>query len=282
MRVLKSPDAVQALCLSFREAGKTIALVPTMGVLHEGHLSLIKAAKKNADKVIVSIFVNPSQFGPSEDFESYPRTFDADKEKCKRAGVDIIFAPMSDNMYSEDFSVWVDEDKLSTNLCGARRPGHFKGVCTVVLKLFMICQPNVAVFGKKDAQQALIIRRMARDLNIPVKIIITPVVREKDGLAVSSRNRYLTPAEREQATIIYKGLQQVKEWRKEDLSVAQIRKKLLKFIQQAHDARIDYVTIVDEKTLKEENKPYPGQSLLIAVAVFFGKARLIDNISFKW
>ncbi len=282
MKILKSPDALQELCLSFRKAGKTIALVPTMGVLHDGHLSLIEAAKKNADKVIVSIFVNPSQFGPSEDFESYPRTFEADKVICKKAGVDIIFAPRSSNMYSEDFSIWIDENKLSDNLCGAERPGHFKGVCTVVLKLFMICQPNVAIFGKKDAQQALIIRRMVRDLNLPLKIIIYPIVREKDGLAVSSRNQYLKDSEREQAPIIYKGLQQVKEWRKENLSVSQVRKKLLKYIQQAPDARIDYVSIVDEKTLMEENKPYPGQNLLIAVAVFIGKTRLIDNISLKW
>jgi pantoate--beta-alanine ligase len=282
MKILKSPDTVQELCLSLREEGKTIALVPTMGVLHDGHLSLIETARKNADKVIVSIFVNPTQFGLAEDFDGYPRTFEADKTKCKEAGVDIIFAPLPANMYSEDFSIWIDEEKLSDNLCGARRPGHFKGVCTVVLKLFMICQPNIAVFGKKDAQQALIIRRMVRDLNLPVKIIVNPIVREKDGLAVSSRNQYLTVAEREQATIIYKGLQQVKKWRKENLSVVQIRKKLLKFIQQAPDARIDYISIVDDKNLTEENKPYPEQHLLIAVAVFFGKARLIDNITFKW
>lgn len=282
MKILKSPDTVQDLCLKFRKKGKTIALIPTMGVLHAGHFSLIETAKKNADVVIVSIFVNPTQFSPSEDFQSYPRTFEDDKAKCKKAGVDIIFAPLPANMYSEDFSVWVDEDKLSGNLCGIRRPGHFKGVCTVVLKLFMICQPNVAVFGKKDAQQALIIRRMVRDLNLPIKIIVIPTVREKDGLAISSRNQYLTISEREQGTIIYKGLQQVKDWRKEKLSVVQVRKKLLKFIQQAPDARIDYICIIDEKTLTEENKPYPGQQLLVAVAVFFGKARLIDNISVKW
>ena len=262
MKILKSPETVQKLCLELKKEGKSIALVPTMGVLHEGHLSLINIAKKKADIVIVSIFVNPT--------------------KCKEAGVDIIFAPGPSNMYSKDYSIWVNEDKLSDNLCGARRPGHFKGVCTVVLKLFMICQPDIAVFGKKDAQQYLIIKRMIRDLNLPVKIFVGPVVREKDGLALSSRNQYLTDPEREQADIIYKSLQQVKEWRKENLSVAQLRKKLLKNIQQAQDARIDYVCILDEKTLTEESKPYPGQILLVAVAVFFGKARLIDNITLKW
>jgi len=282
MKILKSPNTVQKLCLSLRKKGKTIALIPTMGVLHDGHLSLIETAKKNADVVFVSIFVNPTQFGPSEDFDNYPRTFEDDKAKCKKAGVDVIFAPLASNMYDENFSVWVDESKLSNNLCGARRPGHFKGVCTVVLKLFMICQPNISVFGKKDAQQALIIKKMAHDLNLPIKIIINPIIREKDGLAISSRNQYLTKSERKQATIIYKGLKEVTVWKKDGLTVAQLKTKLLKFVQQAADARADYISIIDDKTLEEVSKPYPGQFLLIAVAVFFGNARLIDNVTIKW
>lgn len=261
---------------------KTIALVPTMGALHEGHLSLIRSAKNKADKVIVSIFVNPMQFGPNEDYDNYPRTLSEDIKKCRKAGVDVVFSPSVAGMYPDNASTWVNEEVLSQYLCGARRKGHFRGVCTVVLKLFMICSPDIAIFGQKDAQQSIIIKRMVRDLNIPVKIIIAPIKREKDGLAISSRNKYLSPEEREQATVIYKGLQKIKRWRNEKLSAAQIRRKLIRFIQKEKDIRIDYISIVDINTLSEVSRPNKGDKLLIAIAVFFNKARLIDNIEIKW
>jgi len=261
---------------------KTVAIVPTMGALHEGHISLIRAAKSKTDKVIVSIFVNPTQFGPNEDYDNYPRTLSEDIKKCREAGVDVVFSPSVPAMYPDNSSIWVIEDVLSKFLCGTRRKGHFRGVCTVVLKLFMICSPDIAIFGQKDAQQSIIICRMVRDLNIPVKIIVAPIKREKDGLAISSRNKYLLPEERKQATVIYKSLQEVKKWRKEKLSVAQIRRKLIRLIQQEKDIRIDYVSIVDVDTLSEVTRPDKGSKLLIAVAVFFNKARLIDNIVIKW
>ncbi len=261
---------------------KTIALVPTMGALHEGHLSLIRSAKNKADKVIVSIFVNPMQFGPNEDYDNYPRTLSEDIKKCRKAGVDVVFSPSVAGMYPDNASTWVNEEVLSQYLCGARRKGHFRGVCTVVLKLFMICSPDIAIFGQKDAQQSIIIKRMVRDLNIPVKIIIAPIKREKDGLAISSRNKYLLPEERKQAAVIYKGLQEIKNWKKNNLSVAQIRRKLIRFIQKEKDIRIDYISIVDINTLSEVSRPNKGDKLLIAIAVFFNKARLIDNIEIKW
>ena len=282
MKKIHSPQMMLKQSRQWRIENKTIALVPTMGALHEGHLSLIEMAKKKADKVIVSIFVNPTQFGPNEDYENYPRTLNEDLKKCRELDVDAVFAPSPAEMYMENSSTWVNEESLSRYLCGARRKGHFRGVCTVVMKLFMICAPDIAVFGQKDAQQATIIKRMVRDLNIPVKIIVAPIKRESDGLAMSSRNKYLSPSERKQAPIIYKGLREIKNWKKEDLTVALLRRKLIRYIQQEKDIRIDYVSIVDAETLAEISRPEKGQKLLVAVAVFFNKARLIDNIEIRW
>ena len=282
MRKINSLKSMHLQSQKWHAENKTVALVPTMGALHEGHIYLIRAAKSKANKVIVSIFVNPTQFGPNEDYDNYPRTLSEDIKKCREAGVDAVFSPSVQAMYPDNSSTWVNEDVLSQYLCGTRRKGHFRGVCTIVLKLFMICSPDIAVFGQKDAQQSIIICRMVRDLNIPVKIIVAPIKREKDGLAISSRNKYLSPEEREQATIIYKGLLEVKKWRKEKLSVAQIRRKLIRFIQREKDIRIDYVSIVDVDTISEITRPDKGDKLLIAVAVFFNKARLIDNIEIKW
>ena len=282
MKTLRSPESVKKWVADRRAEGKKIALVPTMGSLHEGHLSLIRAARAESDCVIVSIFVNPTQFSPNEDFQAYPRPLRSDCEQCRVLGVDLIFSPPPSAMYSETFSTWVNEELLSQDLCGQRRPGHFRGVCTVVMKLFMICQPDYALFGQKDAQQSLIIKRMVRDLDIPVKLRICPIVRERDGLALSSRNMYLSEIERVQAPVIYTGLQQIKTWKKNNQSPAQVRRKLIRFIQTAPDARIDYVQIVDEKTLEQVKKAYPGQNLLAAVAVYFGKTRLIDNIRVRW
>lgn len=282
MNLVHSLKSMNAICNQWREKGQTIALVPTMGALHAGHLALINAAHNKADKVVVSIFVNPTQFGQNEDFDSYPRVLKDDLHSCKQNDVDVVFAPSVSAMYPDDFSTWVNEEKLSSFLCGARRKGHFRGVCTVVLKLFMICNPHVAVFGWKDAQQVLIIKKMVRDMNIPVKITTVSIKREKDGLAMSSRNQHLSPVERKQATVMHRGLQQIKIWRRTGLSAAQTRRKLMRFIQMETLARIDYVSIVDMETLTDVSQPFKGQKLIVAVAVFFNKTRLIDNIQFIW
>ena len=282
MKKINSLKSMFRLSRKWHAENKTVALVPTMGALHEGHISLIRSAKRKADKVIVSIFVNPTQFGPNEDYDNYPRTLADDIKKCRKAGVNAVFTPSVPEMYPDNSSTFVREEVLSKYLCGMRRKGHFQGVCTVVLKLFNICIPDIAVFGQKDAQQSIIIKRMIRDLNVPVKIIIAPIKREKDGLAISSRNKYLSPEERKQATVIYKSLHEVKKWQKENLSVAQIRRKLIRFIQQEKDIRIDYIYIVDTNNLTEVTRPDKGEKLLIAIAVFFNKARLIDNIEVKW
>ncbi len=279
---IHSPKSMFRQSRLWHSQNKSVALVPTMGALHEGHLSLIRLAKKKGDKIVVSIFVNPTQFGPNEDYNSYPRTLNEDFKKCSELGVDAVFLPSVSAMYPDNSSTYVNEEILSQHLCGARRKGHFRGVCTIVLKLFNICAPDIAVFGQKDAQQSLIISQMVRDLNIPVKIIIAPIKREKDGLAMSSRNKYLLPEERRQATAIYNGLQKIKKWQNDNLSVAQVRRKLIRFIQREKDIRIDYVSIVNNNTLSEVSRPKKGDKLLIAVAVFFNKARLIDNIVIKW
>jgi len=282
MKTLRSPGSVKKWVTARHAEGKKVALVPTMGSLHEGHLSLIEAARATADCVIVSIFVNPTQFGPNEDYQTYPRPLRRDSAQCRAQGVDLVFAPAPGDMYTETFSTWVNEELLTEHLCGLQRPGHFRGVCTVVLKLFMICRPDYAFFGQKDAQQTLVIKRMVRDLDVPVTLQICPIVRERDGLALSSRNAYLTEIERVQAPVINTGLQQVKVWKKQNLSPAQIRRKLIRFIKTAPDARIDYALIVDEETLEPVTKASAGQKLLVAVAVFFGKTRLIDNVRMRW
>jgi pantoate--beta-alanine ligase len=253
-----------------------------MGALHAGHLALVDAARRHADRVIVSIFVNPTQFGSGEDLAAYPRTLPADRRACRAHGVDLIFAPAARQMYARDFSTWVDESALSQHLCGLRRPGHFRGVCTVVLKLCTICRPHMAFFGQKDAQQSLVIKRMVRDLNLPVRIFVCPTVREPDGLALSSRNAYLTPAQRRVAPRIYKALSCVPRWHADGVPLAVIRRRLRARLRAIPGARIDYVSIADEATLAEVRVARPGRQLLVAVAVFLGTARLIDNIRLRW
>lgn len=281
-RIVRSPRTAHALCTTWRAQGLRVALVPTMGALHDGHLSLIRAARRRADKVVVSIFVNPTQFGPQEDLAKYPRPFAADCAACAAEGVDLIFAPRPDDMYPTPYSTWVEETALSQHLCGLRRPGHFRGVCTVVLKLFNIIQPHVALFGQKDAQQALIIQRMVRDLNVPVKIVVCPIVRERDGLAMSSRNVYLSPEERAAAPAIYAALQRVSAWRHRGWSCARIREELMKTLAAIPGARVDYAAVVDEATLDDIETARRGQRVLIAVAVFIGTTRLIDNVRLTW
>ena len=276
--VLRDKKAARAYVTAQQKAGKTIALVPTMGALHEGHASLMRQARPKADIVIVSVFVNPTQFGPNEDFAKYPRTFQDDLLVCEREKVDAVFAPQPKDMYFEDRSAWVNEESLSRFLCGARRVGHFKGVCTVVSKLFNLFQPQVACFGKKDAQQLLILERMVRDLDFPIKIIECPLIREKSGLALSSRNKYLSPEEKKQALVLSQSLKAAKEAVSSGKSANQVRSLITKIITSAPLAKIDYVSVVDRGTLEEVKSFKPGQKILIALAVYFGTTRLIDNV----
>ena len=276
--VLRDKKAARAYVTVQQKAGKTIALVPTMGALHEGHASLMRQARPKADIVIVSVFVNPTQFGPNEDFAKYPRTFQDDLLVCEREKVDAVFAPQPKDMYFEDRSAWVNEESLSRFLCGARRVGHFKGVCTVVSKLFNLFQPQVACFGKKDAQQLLILERMVRDLDFPIKIIECPLIREKSGLALSSRNKYLSPEEKKQALVLSQSLKAAKEAVSSGKSANQVRNLITKIITSAPLAKIDYVSVVDRGTLEEVKSFRPGQKILVALAVYFGTTRLIDNV----
>lgn len=276
--VLRTKKAARAYVTAQQKAGKTIALVPTMGALHEGHASLMRQARPKADIVIVTVFVNPTQFGPNEDFAKYPRTFQDDLLVCEREKVDAVFAPQPKDMYFEDRSAWVNEESLSRFLCGARRVGHFKGVCTVVSKLFNLFQPQVACFGKKDAQQLLILERMIRDLDFPIKVIECPLIREKSGLALSSRNKYLSPEEKKQALVLSQSLKAAKAAVSSGKSANQVRSLITKIITSAPLAKIDYVSVVDRGTLEEVKSFKPGQKILIALAVYFGTTRLIDNV----
>ncbi|MCL2104718.1 MAG: pantoate--beta-alanine ligase [Kiritimatiellaeota bacterium] len=272
MEIVHTPHAMTAWAQEQRHSGRRIGLVPTMGYLHAGHLSLVDEAKKNADAVAVSIFVNPTQFGPNEDFASYPRNAACDVALCREADVAAVFLPAPETMYAPDASVFVDEDVLCHGLCGASRPGHFKGVCTVVAKLFNIVLPDVAVFGQKDFQQAAIIRRMVRDLNFPVSIIIAPTLREPDGLAMSSRNAYLSTEERRQAVGLSRALDALMEGMPPSGTVLRHR---MRDILEQHGLRVDYAEIVDAETLTPVEKISKGNVALIAA--YCGTTRLIDN-----
>jgi len=277
MEIAKTIEAVRNLVKAARSEGKKIGLVPTMGALHVGHVSLIEAAVKDCDFVAVSIFVNPTQFGPGEDFEKYPRPMDADLEICRKAGVDIVFAPEPDQMYPTENVTWVTVEKLTEQLCGRSRPGHFRGVTTVCAKLFNIVAPDVAYFGQKDGQQAIVIRRMAADLNMPLEIAICPTVREPNGLAVSSRNQYLTEQQKQDAANIYKSLHECRRMIETGTTeTRQIVAEMQKILQQIPSIEIEYVSIVDAETL-ESIEEIAGK-VLAAVAVKIGPARLIDNI----
>ncbi len=275
MKIIESTDAAQA---HVRERAGISVLVPTMGALHRGHLELIRVAREHAGEdgeVAVSIFVNPLQFEPGSDFEKYPRLEFADEKFCENAGVNLLFRPRE--MYFDDHSVYVEETRLSEGLCGAARPGHFRGVCTVVAKLFNLLAPNAAVFGEKDYQQLAIIRRMVRDLNFPVEIIGVPTVREADGLALSSRNQYLTVEERAAAPVLYLAMTRVKEMAdRGENSVSKLIGAAKNLIASAKGARIDYISIVDRENLQPLETLRPNA--LIALAVFIGKTRLIDNL----
>jgi len=276
MEVISTIKEMQTQADNLRRSGRKIGFVPTMGFLHEGHLSLIKKAGELSDTVVVSIFVNPTQFGPGEDFEKYPRDFERDEKLAEQAGADIIFYPSTEEMYPENYSTYVNVEGLTHGLCGRSRPGHFRGVTTVVTKLFMCVKPHIAVFGQKDAQQAAVIKRMVRDLNFDINIITAPIIRENDGLAMSSRNKYLSPEQRKEALALYDSLKIAEELiRNGELSPAVIIEKMKERITREPDAKIDYVELVDLETLEPVDRV--KERVLAAVAVFIGSTRLIDN-----
>jgi pantoate--beta-alanine ligase len=277
MKIIHDIDEIRAAVRTSRAQGMTIGLVPTMGALHEGHLSLVRRAREAASFVIVSIFVNPLQFGPSEDFQQYPRTLEADCAKLEPEGAELIFAPSPEQMYPDGATTVVHVQGLSEKLDGLSRPGHFRGVSTVVAKLFNIVQPDVAVFGQKDAAQVAVLRRMVRDLNIPVKLIVAPIVREADGLALSSRNAFLTPEERQHALVLQRSLKLVEALAATGENRAdKLRSVALSTIVAEPGARLDYVEIVDPDRLEPLEDVTRGA--LVAVAASFGNTRLIDNI----
>lgn len=277
MDIAKTIDSTRELIKDARKADKTIGLVPTMGALHIGHISLIEAAKKQTNYVVVSIFVNPTQFGAAEDFDKYPQPFEQDTKICREHGVDLVFAPSVNEMYPSQNVTWVNIEKLTETLCGRSRPGHFKGVTAVCAKLFNIIQPDIALFGQKDAQQAVVIKRMVADLHMPLKIQVCPTVREDDGLAVSSRNKYLTPQERKDAPLLYESLQKAKQLIQAGTTDAEkIITEMKKILSRSEVLQPEYVEIVNAETLQPIN-PVIGPAL-IALAARLGSARLIDNI----
>lgn len=279
MKIVNSIHELREELKTWKKDGLTVGLVPTMGYLHEGHGKLIKKASSENDKVVVSIFVNPIQFGPSEDFEKYPRDMKRDSELVQQCGGTIIFNPTAEEMYPSDFSTFVDVKGLTEGLCGSKRPGHFKGVCTVVSKLFNVVQPERAYFGEKDAQQLAVIKTMIRDMNMPIEIVACPIVREDDGLAKSSRNTYLNSEERKAALILNISLTEAKKTMENgETNTASIKKLIEDIIRNEPLARIDYVEIVDSLSLKAID--FVNGSVLVAIAVYMGKTRLIDNFTF--
>ena len=277
MEIITTIENIRSIVNHWKDKGYSIGFVPTMGYLHDGHAALIDEARKNNDKVVVSIFVNPTQFGENEDLSSYPRDLNRDKTLCESHGVDLIFTPSPNEMY-HDKKAFVNIVELSDTLCGVRRPIHFQGVCTVVAKLFNIIQPTNAYFGEKDAQQLAIIRKMVFDLNFPVNIIGVPIVRESDGLAKSSRNTYLSSEERKAATILYKAIQEGKECINRGASADSIINAMTNIVNTEPLAKIDYISVVDAITMQPVHEI--TSPVLVAMAVYIGSTRLIDNFSF--
>ncbi|MCR5690700.1 MAG: pantoate--beta-alanine ligase [Eubacterium sp.] len=276
MKIVSSVDEVRAQVKEWRKEGLSVGLVPTMGYLHEGHKSLIDKAVEQNDKVVVSVFVNPIQFGPSEDLATYPRDLDRDAKLCQEAGADLIFHPEKENMYFDDFCTYIDMDGLTKGLCGKTRPIHFRGVCTVVGKLFNIVGPDRAYFGQKDAQQLAVVTRMVRDLNFDLEIVGCPIIREEDGLAKSSRNTYLSPEERKAAVVLHQGLEEGRKMIEAgETQVSKVVEKITQVIESQPLARIDYVEAVNFENIEAIEK-VEGK-VLFAIAVYIGKTRLIDN-----
>lgn len=272
---------IRALVGQWRSTGHQVAFVPTMGALHEGHISLVNIAKKENMKVVVSIFVNPLQFGPNEDFSRYPRTLKDDIEKLQSANVDAVFAPAAAEIYPDGFQTVVSNDKMAAGLCGRFRPGHFSGVLTVVAKLFNIVQADAAFFGKKDYQQWRLIERMALDLQMSTKVIGCETVRESDGLAMSSRNRYMSTEERSQASLIYEGLTAAKQaWQSGERSSEKVMQMFSGIIAKCEKMRIQYAEIVDKFSLEPAGAKLADANLVMIIAVLFGDVRLIDNLEF--
>jgi len=275
-RVIASPEEMQQLSLQARSNG-TVALVPTMGALHAGHLSLVRAARERCKTVIVSIFVNPTQFAPGEDFNRYPRTFDDDLALLQQADVDYVFAPAAEAMYPRDATTFVDVGELGNRLDGEFRPGHFRGVATIVSKLFHLCQPHVAFFGQKDAAQVAVLRAMVRDLNFPIELIACPTLRETDGLAMSSRNRYLTAEERIRARVLYRALQAASHAASKGVAASiALRGIIREHIASVPGVEIEYAEVVSPESLLPLEHTHTGA--LLAVAAKFGQTRLIDNL----
>ena len=277
MELLRTIEEARQFVLSQKKREKSLGLVPTMGYLHEGHLSLVHTAREQNDLVVVSIFVNPTQFGPQEDLDRYPRDLEKDRNSCSQAGVDAIFMPTAKEMYPERFHTWVQVDTITETLCGASRPGHFRGVATVVSKLFNIIQPDRAYFGLKDFQQAVVIKQMVRDLNMPLEIVTVPTVREADGLATSSRNKYLTAKQRARAPVLYNTLklgQRLIEAGEHNADV--VHEAMVKEIESQPNTRIDYISVCNPETLAPVDKI--ENRVLLAMAVWLGNTRLIDNI----
>lgn len=275
MKIVGTVKEVREQVKEWKKQGLSVGLVPTMGYLHEGHQSLMEAARKDNDKVVVSIFVNPMQFGPTEDLAQYPRDLDHDAVLCEKVGVDLIFHPEPEEMYADDFCSFVDMTGLTEGLCGKTRPIHFRGVCTVVNKLFNIVTPDRAYFGQKDGQQLAVIRRMVRDLNMDIQVVGCPIIREEDGLAKSSRNTYLSPEERKAALILSKTVKLGKELAKTNKNAAEVVAQMKKNIETEPLAKIDYVEAVDAVSM-EPVETLDGECML-AMAVYIGKTRLIDN-----
>lgn len=277
MKIVRNVKEMSSLVRAIKKGGRSIGFVPTMGYLHEGHLSLVNAARRDADVVVMSVFVNPAQFGPEEDFGRYPRDFKRDRRMSREAGVDILFCPSAGQMYPPGYATYVNVERITYGLCGVSRPGHFRGVATVVAKLFGIVKPDIAYFGQKDAQQAAVIRRMVRDLNIDVEIRTMPIVREKDGLAMSSRNRYLSGHERTRALAIYRALKKAGAMvAAGEKDARRIVREMKRVISPDRSFMIEYISIVDPDELTYLRR-ISGKAL-IALAARVGKTRLIDNI----
>lgn len=277
MLIVRTVPELRSAVDSLRRAGRTVGLVPTMGCLHEGHLGLVDLARREASACVVSIFVNPTQFGPAEDFSKYPRTFDEDCRLCEGRGVDVVFAPGAD-FYAPGHSTWVTEEAVSLGLCGEHRPGHFRGVATVVLKLLNACGPDAAVFGRKDLQQLAVIRRLVRDLDVPVRIVEAPTARDPDGLAMSSRNRYLSPAERASALAIPRALQAARDLARSGRSGREaVLAAARAVLAGEHGLRLQYLELADIGSLRSVDQAAPGKAVLL-LAAYAGGTRLIDNL----
>jgi len=279
MEVLKTIKEMKAFSAQAQRVGKTIAFVPTMGFFHEGHLSLMREGRRRGDLLIVSLFVNPTQFAPHEDLENYPRNFERDRQMAEEVGVDILFAPEVEEMYPPDHQTYVQVEKVTQNLCGKSRPTHFRGVTTVVMMLFEIVTPHVAIFGEKDYQQLVTIRQMARDLHMGVEVVGMPTVREADGLAMSSRNTYLLPEERKAALSLSRSLQRAKELLQKGEQGSRILDEMKKILQSEPLVRTDYIQLCDAYTLEEVDR-IEGD-VVVALAAYLGKTRLIDNLVYR-